>query len=154
MVKKEERRELISTLASLRAILNPRSVAVVGASRIPGTIGHLVLQSIVQNGFSGVVYPVNPNADAVLSIKTHPSVLDIAGDVDLAVIVVPTQLVAKVADECGRKGVHAIIVISDGFKGGARTALPANKSYARLHSVAVCDLWAQTAWGSSTLIQP
>jgi acetyl coenzyme A synthetase (ADP forming)-like protein len=116
MVKKEERRELISTLASLRAILNPRSVAVVGASRIPGTIGHLVLQSIVQNGFSGVVYPVNPNADAVLSIKTHPSVLDIAGDVDLAVIVVPTQLVAKVADECGRKGVHAIIVISDGFK--------------------------------------
>ncbi len=116
MVKKEEKRELISTLASLRAILNPRSVAVVGASRTPGTIGHLVLQSIVQNGFSGVVYPVNPNADAVLSIKTHPSVLDIAGDVDLAVIVVPTQLVVKVADECGRRGVRAIIVISDGFR--------------------------------------
>jgi len=116
IAKKEERREITSTLASLRAILNPRSVAVVGASRIPGTIGHLVLQSIVQNGFSGVVYPVNPNADAVLSIKTHSSVLDITGDVDLAVIVVPTQLVAKVADECGRKGVHAIIVISDGFR--------------------------------------
>jgi len=116
VVKKEERREVIATLASLRAILSPRSVAVVGASRNPGSLGHLIFQAIVQNGFSGVVYPVNPNADAVSSVKAYPSVADIPGDVDLAVIVVPTQLVVKVADECGRKGVRAIIVISDGFK--------------------------------------
>jgi len=116
VVKKEEERERVSTLTSLRSILYPRSVAVIGASREPGAIGQLVFQSIMQNGFSGVVYPVNPNADVVMSVKAYPSVLDIPGDVDLAIIVVPTQLVARVTEECGHKGVRAIVVISDGFK--------------------------------------
>lgn len=115
VVKKEEERERISTLASLRSILSPRSVAVIGASRKPGAIGQLIFQCIMQNGFSGVVYPVNPNAEAIMSVKAYPSVLDIPGDVDLAIIVVRAQLVANVADECGRKGVRSVIVISDGF---------------------------------------
>jgi len=114
--KKEEERERLSTLTSLRHVLAPRSVAVIGASRQPGSIGQLIFQSILQNEFSGVVYPVNPKADVVMSVKAYPSVLDVPGDVDLAVIVVPAPIVAKVADECGRKGVRAIIVISDGFK--------------------------------------
>ena len=116
VVKKEEERERASTVASLRYILYPRSVAVIGASRTPGNLGQLVFQSVLQNGFSGVVYPVNPNADVIMSVKAYPSVLDIHGEVELAIIIVPAQLVAKVTDECGRKGVHAIIVISDGFK--------------------------------------
>lgn len=116
MVRKEEERERISTLTSLRHILAPRSVAIVGASRQPGSIGQLIFQSIMQNGFTGVVYPVNPKADAIMSVKAYPSILDVPGDVDLAIIVVPTPIVAKVADECGRKGVRALIVISDGFK--------------------------------------
>ncbi len=116
VMRKEEERERISTLVSLRSILSPRSVAVIGASRKPGTIGQLIFQCIMQNGFSGVVYPVNPNAEAVMSVKAYPSVLDVPGDIDLAVIVVPAQLVTKVADECGRKGVRSIIVISAGFK--------------------------------------
>jgi len=115
VVKKEEERERISTLASLRSILSPRSVAVIGASRKPGAIGQLIFQCILQNRFSGVVYPVNPNAEAIMSVKAYPSVLDIPGDVDLAVIVVPARLVANVVDECGRKGVRSVIVISDGF---------------------------------------
>ncbi len=116
VAKKEHRRELQSTLAALRAILSPRSVAVIGASRDQDSIGQFILQSVIQNGFTGVVYPVNPNAEAVLSVKTYPSVLDVPGDVELAVIVVRAPLVAKVADECGRKGVRAVVVISDGFK--------------------------------------
>jgi len=116
VVRREEERERISTLASLRSLLYPSSVAVVGASRKPGTIGQLLFQCIMQNGFSGVVYPVNPNAKAVMSVKAYPSVLDVPGDIDLAVIAVPAPLVAKVTDECGRKGVRAIVVISDGFK--------------------------------------
>jgi len=116
VVKKEEERELISTLASLRSILSPRSVAVIGASRKPGTIGQLIFECIMESGFSGVVYPVNPNADAVRSVKAYASILDIPDDIDLAVIVVPAHLVINVADECGRKGVHSVIVISDGFK--------------------------------------
>jgi acetyl coenzyme A synthetase (ADP forming)-like protein len=116
VVKKEEERERISTLASLRSLLLPSSAAVIGASRKPGTIGQLLFQCIMQNGFSGVVYPVNPNAEAVISVRAYPSVLDVPGHVDLAIIAVPAPLVTKVANECGRKGVHTIIVISDGFK--------------------------------------
>jgi acetyl coenzyme A synthetase (ADP forming)-like protein len=116
VMKKEEERERLSTLTSIRHILAPRSVAVIGASREPGSIGQLIFQSILQNGFNGVVYPVNPKAEAIMSVKAYPSILDVPGEVELAIIVVPTQFVAKVADECGRKGVRAIVVISDGFK--------------------------------------
>ncbi|MDD5399104.1 MAG: GNAT family N-acetyltransferase [Dehalococcoidia bacterium] len=114
--KKEEERERISTLASLRSLLRPQSIALIGASRHPGTIGFILLQSLIQNGFSGKVYPVNPSADSLMSLKTYPSVIDIPGDVDMAVIAVPAKLVVKVADECGHKGVHTLVVISDGFK--------------------------------------
>ena len=116
VVRKEEERERISTVASLRSLLYPKSVAVIGASTKPGSIGQLLFKCIMENGFSGILYPVNPNAQAVLSVKTYPSILEVPGNVDLAVIVVPAPLVTRVADECGRKGVRAIVVISDGFK--------------------------------------
>jgi acetyl coenzyme A synthetase (ADP forming)-like protein len=116
VTQKEEERERIATVTSVRSLLYPRSVAIIGASREPGTIGQLLFRCIMQNGFSGVVYPVNPNAEAIMSVKAYPSVLDCPGDVDMALIAVPAPLVAKVADECGRKGVHSIVVISDGFK--------------------------------------
>ena len=115
VVKKEEERERFSTLASLRYVLSPRSMAVIGASRRPGTIGQLLFQCIMQNRFSGVVYPVNPKAESVMSVRTYPSILDVPGDVDLAIVVVPAPQVVKVVDECGSKGVRALIVISDGF---------------------------------------
>jgi len=115
VVKKEDERERSSTLASLRYILSPRSIAIIGASRRPGTIGQLLFQCVMQNQFSGVVYPVNPKAEAVMSVRAYPSVLDVQGDVDLAVVAVPASLVVKVVDECGHKGVRAVIVISDGF---------------------------------------
>ncbi len=116
VVKKEEERERIATVASVRSLLYPRSVAVIGASTKPGTVGQLPFQCIMENKFSGVVYPVNPNVESVMSVKAYPSVLDVPGNVDLALIIVPAQFVPKVTDECGRKGVHSIIVISDGFK--------------------------------------
>lgn len=116
VTQKEEQRERIATVASLHSLLYPRSVAVIGASREPGTIGQLLFRCIMENRFSGVVYPINPNAEAVMSVKAYPSVLDVPGDVDLALIAVPAPLVVKVTDECGRKGVRGIVVISDGFK--------------------------------------
>jgi acetate---CoA ligase (ADP-forming) len=91
-------------------------VAIIGAARAPGTIGNLLMRCILQSGYSGIVYPVNPNTEAVLSVKSYPSVLDIPGKVDMAIIAVPAAIVNKVADECGQKGVRGLIVISDGFK--------------------------------------
>jgi len=114
--RKEAERERLSMVASIRNILEPHSIAVIGASRQSGSIGQLVFQNIMEGGYTGVVYPVNPKADAIMAVKAYPSILDVPGEVDLAMIIVPTQFVARVADECGRKGVRAIIVITDGFK--------------------------------------
>ncbi len=116
VLQKEAERERASALASLRWLLKPQSVAVIGASRHSDTIGYLLLQCLIQSGFVGKIYPVNPNTDFLMSLKTYPSVIDIPSDVDMAVIAVPAKTVAKVADECGLKGVHTLIVISDGFK--------------------------------------
>jgi acetyltransferase len=116
VVRKEAERDRASTIASIRHLLCPKSVALIGASRYPGTIGQLMLRCILQGGYTGTVYPVNPNVSSVMSVKTYPSILDVPDEVDMAVIAVPAKFVAKVADECGQKGVHTLIVISDGFR--------------------------------------
>ena len=79
----------------LDPIFKPRSIAVIGASRQPGSIGNLVFQNIMEGGFTGVVYPVNPKADAIMAVKAYPSVLDVPGDVDLGIIIVPGNTTSK-----------------------------------------------------------
>jgi len=101
---------------SLDAILRPRSVAVIGASRRRQTIGHEILRNLVNFGFVGPVYPVNPGVEAVRSIKAYKNLDDIPGPVDLAVIVVPRDSVMQVTEQCGKKGVRGVVVISAGFK--------------------------------------
>jgi acetyl coenzyme A synthetase (ADP forming)-like protein len=107
--------EAVSARAALRIFLEPNAVAVIGASRDRGTIGAEILHDLVSTGFAGPVYPVNPHARAVGSIPAYPSVRDIPGDVDLAVIVVPAAAVVQVARECAAKGVRTLVVISAGF---------------------------------------
>ena len=114
--KREEDRERVSSIASVHSFLFPHSVAVIGAARRQDKIGHIIFKCILQSGFSGTAYPVNPKADSVLSVKAYPSILDIPGKVDLAVIAVPAELVPVIAGQCGQKGVHTLVVISDGFK--------------------------------------
>lgn len=111
--------------SALDVFFRPRSVAVVGTSRRPGTIGYQILDNILRHGYQGVVYPVNPKAEAIHSIRAYPDVEAIPGPVDLAVVVVPKQHVLDVVDSCGRKGVQALVVITAGFKevGGDGVAL-------------------------------
>jgi acetyl coenzyme A synthetase (ADP forming)-like protein len=109
-------REAVAAAASVRVFFSPHSVAVIGASRQHGTIGAEVFRNILETGFSGTLYPVNPNAPTVNGIRAYASVLDIPGHVDLAIIIVPAANVLAVADECGRKGVRALVVISAGFR--------------------------------------
>jgi acetyltransferase len=101
---------------NLDEIFRPRSIAVVGTSRKKGTLGREILHNLVAYGFNGPVYPVNPKADYVNSIKCYPSVSEIPDSIDLAVIIVPKDFVPKVMEECGEKGVKGIVVISAGFK--------------------------------------
>jgi acetate---CoA ligase (ADP-forming) len=100
----------------LDAIFRPRSVAVIGASRERGTVGAEIFHNLIDHGFHGPVYPVNPKAAVVQSVAAYPNVTAIPGQVDLAVIVVPARNALEVLEECGRKGVRAAVVISAGFK--------------------------------------
>ncbi|HSW28036.1 MAG TPA: acetate--CoA ligase family protein [Longimicrobiales bacterium] len=103
-------------MTTLDPLFRARSIAVVGASRRPNTIGYQIVDNLLRHGYTGVVYPVNPSAAAVHSIAAYPSVKDIPGPVDMAVIVVPKDRVPGVVEECGQKGVQGLVVISAGFK--------------------------------------
>jgi acyl-CoA synthetase (NDP forming)/RimJ/RimL family protein N-acetyltransferase len=100
---------------AVRRLLSPRAVAVIGASRTPGTIGHELFRNLQRAGFEGPVWPVNPNADHVGSVRALTSILDIPDAVDLAIVVVPAEAVAAVVEECGRKHVYGVVVLSSGF---------------------------------------
>ena len=101
---------------SLRALLAPSSIAVIGASRTPGTIGHEIVASLVRCGFTGAVYPVNPRARAICSIPAFEDIEAIPAVIDQAIVVVPKELVQGAAEGCARKGVSGLVVISSGFK--------------------------------------
>lgn len=111
-----EEREAWAAAASLRVFFEPKSVAVIGASRQRGTIGAELFNNILRDGYTGTVYPVNPRARSVGGVKAYPSVLDIPDDVDLAIIAVPAEHVLEVADECAKKNVRGMVVISAGFR--------------------------------------
>lgn len=110
-----DRREQVAARNALRAFFAPRAIAVVGASRHRGTIGGELFHNLLTYGFPGPVYPVNPAADVVQSVPAYPTVEAIPGPVDLAVVAVPAAEVLPVAEQCARKGVRALVVISAGF---------------------------------------
>jgi acetyl coenzyme A synthetase (ADP forming)-like protein len=110
-----ERREQVGAQAALQPFLRPRSVAVIGASRRRGTIGGELFHNLIAYGFTGPVYPVNPNASVVQSVLSYPTVEAVPGPVDLAVVVTPAEQVVEVARQCARKGVRALVVLSAGF---------------------------------------
>ncbi len=99
----------------LKPIFEPKSVAIIGAAREPGKIGNVIVRNFVDSGFTGEIYPVNPNATEVDGLKCYKSVLAIPKKVDSAVIAIPARLVPQALEECGRKGVRGVVVISGGF---------------------------------------
>jgi acetyl coenzyme A synthetase (ADP forming)-like protein len=114
-VARLEMRDRIATAASLRPFFQPRSVAVVGASRDPSSIGYRILEALVLTRFQGPVYPINPKAKVVGCFQAYPSVRDVPDPVDLAVIAVPRDIVMSVVDDCAARGVRALVVITAGF---------------------------------------
>lgn len=100
----------------VRPLLEPRSIAVIGASRQPQTVGWLVFDNLLSGGYTGVVYPVNPHAHAIRGVRAYPTIEAIPDPIELAIITVPAPSVADVLESCGHQGVRAAIVISAGFK--------------------------------------
>ena len=110
-----EERDRTAAVAAIGHFLDPRSVAVVGASRERGTVGGEVFHNLLSAGFNGPVFPINPRADVVQSVPSFKSIRDVAGEVELAVVTVPAAVVVDAARECAAKGVRALVVISAGF---------------------------------------
>ena len=103
-------------VSQLNKIFYPDSIAVIGGSDQPGTIGNALMQNLLYGGYEGKVYPVNIKRDVVHGLKCYKSILEIPDQVDLAVIAIPAPAVPKVVEECGKKGVKGAVVISGGFK--------------------------------------
>jgi len=105
-----------SRASKLDVLFHPASVAVVGASTRPGTVGNDIFRNLLSAEFNGVVYPVNPKATHVMGVHSYANLAEIPGPVDLAVLIVPAAAILGVADQAIAKGVKALVVISAGFK--------------------------------------
>jgi acetyl coenzyme A synthetase (ADP forming)-like protein len=103
-------------MKGLEYIFKPQSIAVIGATPARGKVGYEVLRNLLRYEFNGTVFPVNPKRSVIHSMKAYPTVGDIPDDVDCAVIVVPRDYVPETVDQCGKKGVKGLIVISAGFR--------------------------------------
>jgi acetyl coenzyme A synthetase (ADP forming)-like protein len=109
------RRGQQAAAASLHRFFEPRTVAVLGASRQPQQIGAQILKNLRNTGFNGELFPVNPNATEIDSLRCYSNIKDIHRDIDLAIIVVPAAAVSRAVDDCIEKGVRGILIISAGF---------------------------------------
>ena len=101
---------------NLDYIFKPKSIAVIGASSTVGSAGYRVFRNLIGSGYEGVVYPVNPKHESIQGVQAYPSVTDLPKVVDLAIISTPAQTVPDVLEQCGKKGIKGILIISAGFK--------------------------------------
>ncbi len=103
-------------MEKLDPIFSPKSVAVVGASTTPGKVGHDIFANILRGGYTGTLYPVNPQAKSILCVRAYASVTEIPDDIDLGMIILPPEIAHQAVRDCIRKGVKGIVIVSAGFK--------------------------------------
>jgi len=103
-------------VSDISFFFNPKSIAVVGASATQGKVGNTVLNNIINSGYEGKIFPINPAGGEISSLKCYKSVLDVPEDIDIAIFVIPGKFVNTTAEESGKKGVKGLIIISAGFK--------------------------------------
>ena len=101
---------------SFKEFFCPDSVAVIGAAREEGKVGRIIFDNIINSGFKGKVFPINPKARDINGHKCYSSIRDVLQDIKLAVIVIPAQYISRMLEECSEKGIKNAIVISAGFK--------------------------------------
>jgi len=103
-------------MTDLKYLFYPRGIAVVGASRDPNKIGSIILKNLIEYGYQGRIYPINPHANELMGLRAYPSISSVDGPVDVAVVSVPAKNVLDVIDDAGKAGVKFAVVISSGFK--------------------------------------
>jgi acetyl coenzyme A synthetase (ADP forming)-like protein len=136
--KPVERYSSEEILTAMTRIMRPRAVAVIGASNEDGKIGNSVMKNLVNGGYAGDIYPINPRGGEVLGLKAFPSITDVPGDVDVAVFAVPAKFVGGALEQCGQKGVAGAILIPSGFAETGEQALQDEVvAIARKHNVRI-----------------
>lgn len=117
---------------NLKALFEPQSIAVVGASRRTEAVGYAIMKNLVNGGYKGKIYPVNPKADEVQGVKCVPAVADIPGVIDLAIFIIPSVAVPAELEACAKKGAKAAIIISAGFREVGSEGLKLEKEVRRI----------------------
>jgi len=102
-------------LTAMNRIMRPTSIAVIGASAEDGKIGNSVMKNLINGGYKGAIYPINPKAVEILGLKSYSSITEVPGDVDVAVFAIPAKFVAQALEEVGQKGAAGAILIPSGF---------------------------------------
>ena len=102
--------------SGLQAFFTPQTIAVIGATEKPGSVGRTIVRNLLGSPFGGTVFPVNPNRSSVLGIKAHPRIGDVPDAIDLAIVATPAPTVPDLIGECVAAGVRAAIIASGGFK--------------------------------------
>jgi acetyl coenzyme A synthetase (ADP forming)-like protein len=125
-------------LEAMRRIMNPRAVAVIGASSEDGKIGNSVMKNLINGGYRGAIYPIHPKAGEILGRKAYASVLEVQDDIDVAVFAIPAKLCAAAMEEVGRKEIPGAVMIPSGFAEVGEQALQDELvAVARKHNVRV-----------------
>jgi acyl-CoA synthetase (NDP forming) len=136
--KPRERFSQGDILGAMQRIMNPRSVAVIGASAEDGKIGNSVMKNLINGGYQGGIHPIHPKAEEILGRKAFPSVLNVAGEIDVAVFAIPAKFCAAAMDEVGRKKIPGAVMIPSGFAEVGEQALQDELlGVARKHNVRV-----------------
>ena len=133
-------------MGELTSLFAPQSVAVIGASKTPGKIGHAVIANMVSSKFPGDIYPINPNEKEILGLQCYPDIASLAGKVEVAAIAVPPAATLAVAEECGKAGVKFLIVITAGFKEAGHAGLEREQQL-----VATCKKYGMRMVGPNCL---
>ena len=124
----------------MEKFFTPQSVALVGASATPGKVGNSVLDSLAKHDYKGTVYPINPKSEEILGIKCYPGIGAIPGNVDLVVVCVDLSVTPPVLEECAKKGIHNVVIVSGGGKelGGERAMYEAQvKELSEKHKIRI-----------------
>jgi acetyltransferase len=133
-------------MGELTSLFAPQSVAVIGASKTPGKIGHAVIANMVSSKFPGAIYPINPNEKEILGLPCYPDIASLTGKVEVAAIAVPPVATLAVAEECGKAGVKFLIVITAGFKEAGHAGLEREQQL-----VATCKKYGMRMVGPNCL---
>ncbi len=144
LLRKEVKNNAISKAkpnsSFMETFFTPKTVALVGASATPGKIGNSVLDSMAKHDYKGKVYPINPKQEKILGIKCYPSISSVPGKIDLVIVCVDLSITPPVLEECAKKGIHSVVIVSGGGKelGGKRAEYEAEvKRLAEKHKIRI-----------------